>query len=201
MKKTSLLINVILALAVAVLYVLHFVSPTSEKTTEGSEEISSAELLASGGIVYVNIDSVLKNFTMYEDVMTELQNNLKTKEAEFNAKQRTLERNFTDAQNKISKGLVTRAEAAQLEQNLQIEQQQLMQLQQQMQMELAEKEQVEMRKVLNAIMEHLKAKEADQKYEFVLGTTFGDNVLYANDNLNITDALIEGLNTEYNSEK
>jgi outer membrane protein len=200
MKKASLVINVVLLVAVAALYVLHFSSDKTSKPKINLEETATASL-ASNGIVYINIDSVLNNYDMYADIMANLQNKLSTKEAELQSKQRTFEKNVADFQNKVNKGLVTRSEAAQIEQNLGVEQQTLMQLQQQAQYELAEEEQVAQRKVLNSIMDYLKSLETEQQFQFVLGTTFGGNVLYANDNLNITQAVIEGLNTEYQSTK
>ncbi|HBH47054.1 MAG TPA: hypothetical protein DDX98_00345 [Bacteroidales bacterium] len=200
MKKSSLIINVVLVVAVAVLYVLHFVNPSPKAdSSEAGMEVSSA--LPTGGIVYIDIDSVISNYNMSADVTADLQNTLNTKEAQLQSKQRSFERNYTDFQNKINKGLVTRSEAAEIEQSLQFEQQTLMQLQQQMQYELAEQEAVAQRKVLNSIMEYLKSLENEQEYQFVLGTSFGGSVLYANDNLNITKNVIKGLNAEYEESK
>jgi outer membrane protein len=195
MKKSSLIINVILAVAVVALYILHFTSGNA--TGISSSEATSSSEIDKGGIVYINIDSVLTNYAMYEEIIEELQSKLSVREAELQSKERKLQQNFADYQNKAQKGLITRSEAAQIEQNLQVEQQQLMQLQQQMQFEMAEEEQVSQRKVLNSIMEYLSSLEAEKNYEFVLGTTFGGNVLYANDNLNITEEVIEGLNKEH----
>ena len=66
-------------------------------------------------------------------------------------------------------------------------------------MQLAEKEQVAQRKVLNSIMEYLKSLEetGETNYQFVLGTNFGGNVLYAHDNMDITHSVIQGLNEVY----
>lgn len=201
MKKSSLIINVVLIIAVIALYVLHFTGTGTSKTSksEGGTELSTE--IPEGGIVYLDIDSVLKNYDMYADISAELESKLKTKDAELKSKQRTFEKSVADFQNKISKGLVTRTEAASIEQNLQVEQQTLLQLQQQMQYELAEEEQVSQRKVLNAIMEYLKTLEDEQQFQFVLGNSFGGNILYANSDLNITNVVIEGLNAEYQTIK
>jgi len=199
MKKTSLILNIVLIIAVAALYVLHFTGNT--KSTSSKSDTSEMVASPTGGIVYLDIDSVLKNYDMYDDITAELEAKLKTKDAELKSKQRTFERSVTDFQNKISKGLVTRTEAAEIEQNLQVEQQSLMQLQQQMQYELAEEEQVSQRKVLNSIMEYLNELEDESSYQFVLGNSFGGNILYANSNLNITEAVVAGLNEEYQASK
>ncbi len=199
MKKTSLIFNIVLAVAVAVLYILHFTSASSTKAPISKHSSSDTLSQTQGGIVYINIDSVLANYEMYKDIMADLDSKLKTKDAELKSKQRSFEKSVADYQNKVSKGLVTRTEAAQIEQGLQGEQQSLVQLQQQMQYELAEEEQVAQRKVLNSIMEYLESLESDQQYQFVLGTTFGGNILYANDNLNITEDVIKGINVDYSS--
>ncbi len=138
---------------------------------------------------------------MNDDLRAELQEKLKTSEAQIASKERRFKKRVQDFQNKVSKGLVTRAEAAQLEQNLGVEQQQLMQLQNQLQMQLAEEDQVASRKVLNSIMEYLESLQSESQFEYVLGTSFGGNVLYANDQLNITEKVIEGLNTNYATSK
>ena len=129
MKKLPLIINAILIIAVAILYVLHFFPKKSSTPflAEGST------VSASDGIVYINIDSVLTNYKMHSDIMAELQDKLSTKEAELQSKQRRFEKGVSDYQNKINKGLVTRTEAAEIEKDLQTEQQTLMQLQQKMQ--------------------------------------------------------------------
>lgn len=196
MKRLPLILNAVLIIAVAVLYFFHFTSSKS-KTTETSDESTSRVSAPTGNIVYINIDSVYSNYKMYEDVMTDLQEKLNTSEAQLQSKQRAFQKNYQDAQYKAERGLATRAELAQIEQNLGQQQQELMALQNQLQYQLAEEEQVAQRKVLNSIMEYLKKVEDEKSYQFVLGTTFGGNILYANENLDISKMVIEGLNAEY----
>jgi outer membrane protein len=78
-----------------------------------------------------------------------------------------------------------------------MKEQELYQLQQQLQYQLAEESQVAQRKVINAIMEYLKAIEEAEDYQFVLGATFGGNILYANEQLNVTKEVTAGLNAAY----
>lgn len=79
--------------------------------------------------------------------------------------------------------------------------QDLYQLQNNLQSKLAEEQQVAQRKVLNSIMEYLESIEVNKEYQFVLGTTFGGNVLYANKNLNITNEVVKGINEKYQASK
>jgi outer membrane protein len=106
-----------------------------------------------------------------------------------------------DYQNKVQKGLVTRREAAELEQQLMGEQQSLLQLRDQLTLQLQEEEQVSNRKLINAIMEYLKEYNSELNYQFIFSNSFGDNVLFANDQLDITYTVLPGLNEKYRAEK
>lgn len=196
MKKLSLILNAILAVAVIVLYVLFFTSK-SGKSVAGSSSDSIAAAPATGGIVFVDIDSVYSKYKMYDDVVGELEEKLKTAESQFESKQRTFEKNVNDYKYKAERQLVTRSEAAQIEQNLQQEQQQLMGLQNELQYKLSEEQQVAQRKVLNSIMEYLKTMENAGNYQFILGNAFGGNIMYANESLNVTQMVVDGLNADY----
>ena len=57
------------------------------------------------------------------------------------------------------------------------------------------------RQVINAIMEYLKKNSTQLNYKYVLGTSFGGNILYANDSLDITQHIIVGLNEDYQQSK
>jgi outer membrane protein len=195
MKKLSLILNAALAVAVIVLYILFFTSKSGK--SEAGNKSGSIDAQASGGIVFIDIDSVYSKYTMYKDVVGELEQKMNTAQTQFQSKQQSFQKNLDDYKYKTDRGLVTRTEAAQIEQNLQQEQQQLVGLQNDLQNKLAEEQQVAQRKVMNSIMEYLKTMENGGKYQFVLGNAFGGNIMYANEGLNITQQVIEGLNAEY----
>ena len=155
--------------------------------------------IAQEGIVYINIDSVLQKYDMYHDLSGNLQDKLKTSEAQLASKEQSLRKEMQDFQYKVDRGLVTRSEAAELQQQLAQKEQSLYQLQNSLQMQLAEEEQVAQHKVLNSIMVYLESLERSgaYQYQFVLGTTFGGNILYADESKNITQAVVRGLNEEY----
>ncbi len=199
MKNLSLILNAVLLVAVIALYVLFFTGKKVETNVKNDSD-STAELpVAQGGIVYVDIDSVINGYDMYVDIQQELQQKLKTSEAQLASKEKVFRKEAEDFQYKIDRGLVTRTEAAELQQQLAVKEQELYQLQQQLQYQLAEEGQVAQRKVINAIMEYLKELEEADEYQFVLGATFGGNILYANEQLNVTKEVTQGLNNAYSA--
>ncbi|MBN1118203.1 MAG: OmpH family outer membrane protein [Bacteroidales bacterium] len=200
MKKITPILNVVLLVAVVVLYVLHFTGSKTNASAKSGNDSTSVSI-SPDGIVYISIDSVFANYDMYKDVAGDLDEKLKTSEAKLQSQQRAFQKSFEDYQYKVQRGLVTRTEAEQMQQTLAQEEQNLMQLQNQLQYQLAEEQQVAQRKVLNSLMEYLKGMENADKYQFVLGNTFGGNIMYANENLDITKVVIEGINEEYKSKK
>jgi len=125
MKKLSIALFSVLFLAIAMLYLLHFLGNGKNKTnvTEPVSVATSAE-----GIAFINIDSVIINFEMFFDRREELLAKQKKAEAELNSKGSLYEKNAKDFQEKVTKGLVTRATAAEMEQGLIKQQQELVTL-------------------------------------------------------------------------
>ena len=50
-------------------------------------------------------------------------------------------------------------------------------------------------------MEYLKVFNADKDYQFIFSNSFGDNLLFANERLDITYSVLPGLNAKYRAEE
>lgn len=197
MKKLSVILYVVLFIAVAALFVLHFAGNKKSSST-GSSVYSGT---TAEGIVYVNIDSIIFNFDMFSDRRNDLLTKQKSAEAEMTSKSSQYEKGVKDYQDKVSKGLVTRATAAQMEQGLLQQQQELVNLRDKLQTDLMEEEQVMNRQVLDYITKFLEANKSEYNYQFILGKSFGSVVLYSDSTLDITNRVLEALNKKYQSEK
>ena len=200
MKNLSLILNAVLIAAVGVLFYLHFsVRGNTKPGPARAEGLSIAQ--PDVPIVYVNIDTLLHNYEYFKDMQEDFADKQSELEAELNNRSKQYEASAMDYQNKVQKGLVTRREASELEQQLLAEPPSLLQLRDQLTMQLQEEEQVSNRKLINAIMEYLKVFNTDQNYQFIFSNSFGDNVLFANDQLDITNIVLPGLNEKYRAEK
>jgi outer membrane protein len=197
MKKLTVALFVVLFLAVAALFVLQFTG----KGKKGSVNTPSTSGAPSEGIVYVNIDTIIFNFDMFSDRKNDLLTKQKNAEAELNSKGTQYEKGVKDYQEKVNKGLVTRATAAQMEQALTQQQQELLGLRDKLQSSLMEEEQVMNRQVLDYITKFLEEHKAEYNYQFILGKSFGSVVLYSDSGLDITSRVLEALNKKYQSEK
>ena len=88
---------------------------------------------------------------MFTDRREELIAKQKSAEAELNSKGTQYEKGVKDYQDKVNKGLITRATAAQMEQSLTQQQQDLITLRDNLQSNLMEEEQVMNRQILEYI--------------------------------------------------
>ncbi len=195
MKKLQIIVASILALGIAGLYILFFTG-TGNKVESG-KITTSAVPVKDNQIFYVQIDTVMANYDMAMDMTDELEKNVQSSDAELTSKQNAYQKEVTDYQDRYNKGLITRSEASNIEQELYTKQQELIALQQSLSEELSEQQVVMNRQLIDAIMQYLNKHSQEYNYRYVLGTSFGGNILYAHDSLDITQDVIEGLNEEY----
>ncbi len=197
MKNVSLIINIVLGVAVAVLYVLHFTLPGIPEQIQAEYEERGEYFPGSRDIVYVNFDTLLNNYDMFFDLQKQFLEKQQKLESELSNSSRSYERQVIDFQDKVQKGLVTRSQAQQMELELMQVQQELVQLRDQYSGELMDEEQVMNRQLQHSIYDFLEEFNKTQNYEYILSHSFGGPFLYADKNLNVTKEVIEGLNLKY----
>jgi outer membrane protein len=198
MKKLSIILYSVLFIAVAGLYFLHFSGNNKSAKNNFS---STSNSLPVGGIAYVNIDSIIFKFDMFFDGRNNLLEKSKSAEAELTSKGTQYEKAGRDYQDKVSKGLVTRATQAEMEQSLTQQQQELVALRDKLQSNLMEEEQVMNRQILEYITKFLEENKSVYNYQYILGKSFGSVVLYSEASLDITQNVLEALNKKYKAEK
>ena len=165
------------------------------------KQLASSPGSPAQGIAYVNIDSVIFKFDMFFDRRNDLMTKQKSAEAELNSKGSQYEKGVKDYQDKVNKGLITRATAAQMEQSLVQQQQELVSLRDKLQSNLVEEEQVMNRQVLEYITKFLEENKSDYNYQYILGKSFGSVVLYGDNSLDITQKVLDAINKKYKAEK
>lgn len=194
MKNQNLYIQILLAAAVIVLYILHF-SPAHQSSSQASGTDTIAIRKPAATIAFVNIDTLVQNLELWQSLRTKFQDKQNQYNTEITSKQKRLQTRANDLGDRVQKTLVTRAdaekEAAQLEQ----ENQSLMQLAENYRIQLAEEEQVSYRQILNEIMLYLEEVSKEKGYTYVLGNSFGGNILFAESGLDITREVLEGMNS------
>ncbi len=196
MNKSYLTKNILIVSVITVMGLL-----VSTGCKDKASESGQGQSVTSNGIAYVELDSVIAHFNMAIDKTAELTEKQKNKEAELTAKSQTWDRDVRDYQTKASKGLITRATMAEMEQSLQQRQQDLLTLRDQMAYDLNEESIVAQRQVLEYINQFLSEFNKEYNYQYILAKQFPGPILYSDATLEITQAVTDGLNAKYAAEK
>ena len=202
MKSLSTILNIVLIAALVPLYIHYFSAGKNDKQSVSSKETLVKELSGETSlpIAYINIDSLLVQMKMYNDMQEELGKKQQSLEANFASKYRIFEQSVNQFQNEVSKGLLTRSEMQTKDQQLANERMKLESLQSEYLNQMQEEGMVGQRKVINYIMEYLKEYNQQKGLQYIFSFSFGSNLLYAHDNLDITSEVLAGLNNKYNAE-
>jgi len=200
MKNINIILNIVLFVALGVLYFLHFSSGKQYKSSDKADPVTVKDFSSSLPIAYVNIDSLLVHMKMYNDLQEDLSKKQQSLEANFASKYRIFEQSVNQFQNEVSKGLLTRSEMQTKDQQLANERMKLESLQSEYLNQMQEEGMVGQRKVINYIMEYLKEYNHQKGLQYIFSFSFGSNLLYAHDNLDITAEVLAGLNNKYIAE-
>ncbi|MDR3184584.1 MAG: OmpH family outer membrane protein [Prevotellaceae bacterium] len=199
MKKTSIIVNAILAIAVIVLYVLHFCDSGRGGYAPGAINASdSSSVAAEGSIVYIQIDSLVNKYDMFHELRLEFEQKAKSADDDLTKRGRSFEREAKDFQEKVQKGLITRSQAEELQMKLQQKQQDLQQYAEKLRVDMTEEETVMLRRIYDAVLTYLTEYNTTRNYSLILSTSGTTNaVMQGHPSLNITHDVLKGLNDSY----
>lgn len=189
-KNLSVLINVILAIAVAVLYYLQFQGPAEEEVVEEPEVVEEEKRQAT--IFYVNTDTVWVNYEYVQQIDEMLKDKKSKYERQFENKVRAFEKELEDFQ---------RTAASMSEMSLKIKQNEFIKKEQELalykeklEISLIEEEQEYKKEVRTKIIDEIRAVNEGVDFDYVLGYAEAGGILLASDSLDITDKVLHNLN-------
>ena len=201
MKNLSLILNVVLIIAVIVLFVKVF----GNKTIQNSPESAIYKDSLSGGklpIAYVNVDLFLQNYQFAKESNESLISKQENSRLDINSKARQLQNEMAEFQRKLENNAFLSRERAEQEQSRLLKRQQELQaldgkLSQQL-MQVQQKMSEQLRDTINAF---LKQYNKNNKYQVIFSNTSSDNVLFAVKGYDITTEVTKMLNERYAAKK
>lgn len=198
MKYINPILFALLFIAVGIIYFLHFRSPDG-KTSDSSQ----IRLPEQNTIAYVNIDTLLPKFEMYNDIQTGLAKKQSDLESNFAMRYKSFEKNVNDVQKRLSDPteIVTQIQREQIDQQLTKQRMDLENLQNNYMTQLQQEGVNANRMIIEYIMAYLKDYTKGKGIQYILSYGFGGNLLYTDSNLDITDDILFGLNEKYLKEK
>ncbi|HEY9049531.1 MAG TPA: OmpH family outer membrane protein [Ohtaekwangia sp.] len=193
MKNLSLILNIVLLVAVGVLFYLHF---SSSKPAASSGVVTEAGDLQ---IAYINSDTVLKYYDYLKAQKVQLEEKQKKIEQEYRNRALGLQNEIAAYQRNVNSMTLGQVKAT--EEDLGKKQQNLQLYQQTLSQQLMEEEAKLNKELYDRITNFLKKYGTEKGLQVVLKYDPTSDVLFAGDALNISQDVINGLNTEYGQEK
>jgi outer membrane protein len=164
-------------------------------------DTKSASGQPSGRIVYVNTDTLLNNYEYYKDVVKEFENKSFALENELQRKAQSFQNEVQLFQRRVQAGGLSEQQALTQQSALQKKEQDIMMYRENAAGNLQQDQAKKTDELLNNINEYLGKYNKSDKYDMVIGYSKGGGVLYAKEDLDITQEVLKGLNEEYKSMK
>jgi len=196
MKNFTLITNIVLAVAVAVLFYLHFA--TCKQCAAPSASKSVAKQGNNFKIAYFDLDSLQNNYEYYKQVAKELGNSEQQKRNELAAKKDAYAAKVREYQAKGQS--MSQSEMAAAQQDIAQREKDYSQDEQTKSQEMQEESFKKLQDVKKKIEDYLKEYNKDKTYSYIISSST-DIVYYKDSAYNITNDLIKGLNDLYKSKK
>ena len=203
--RTTKTFTLLAVLAFIQMFFIQCAPKNSEPTTAPATETTAVATVATTAsapvcnirIAYVDYDSLLLKFNLAQ----EMQKELIRKEMSINniieKERKTLQEEAAAFETKVQNNVFATQERAQAEyEKIMKKDQELLQRSQTMIAEFEKESITKSSEVTQSIMDYIKEYNSDAKFDFIL-TKMGGNMLYANEALDITDEVVEGLNAKH----
>lgn len=209
-SKFSNILNVVLIIAVAGLYYLHFSDCNSSCKSGDANDSSAAPApivlspkeIKATKIVYVNSDVLNEKYEYVKELASAAQAKQQRLEMAYQTKGQKLQQDFMEFQQKASQGLLSenQVNATQAELTKRKEELDQMEMQLQSMMQEIQRDNEQVRKT---VTDYVKEYNKQAQYNYVLTYSDGPGgvLLLANDSMDITNEILEGLNAQYRAKK
>jgi len=197
MKGTSLIVSIVLFVAIAVLYVLHFTGAR----VSGSAVETQFNNTENGGlrIAYIKADSIFLNYDLAQDLHDDFTKKQEAYMVEYSTKRQAFEKEVVAFQERVERGgFLTEQRAIQERDRLLGREQEIAQLEQNLSNRLSDLQAANNQQLLDSLMNYIEILNAQKKYDYIFNA--GD-ILIGNDAYNFTAEVLAALNARYKAKK
>jgi len=197
MKNTSLVLIVVLFIAVAGLYILHF--SNSKSDVVGTTSANDGETATGLKVAFIKVDSLVVNY----DFALEMHDNFTKQQAaytkEYTEKRSKFESQAAAFQEKVQRGGFLTQESAIAERDrLMGEEQNIGKLDQELSSKLAQMQAENNKQLLDSVLNYVKIFNKDKNYNYIFNSS---EVLVGDESHNLTKEVLKGLNSRYSKNK
>ena len=195
-----MILSVIALVAVIVLGILQFTGGCKNNVNAAPAAADSIKA-GAGSVVYFDIERVAAEYDYANELGDATEKKIKGITDEITRRGNQLQNQVNAFNNDYNKGNLTSFQAERKAKELQTKQQEFDAYYQQQQQIAAEERAVMLNKIGNAIVEFVQKYNEEKQFGLVITTQGASTIAAGNVGLDITDAIIAGLNEEYVQKK
>lgn len=196
MKNLSLILNIVLLVAVGVLYFLYFSNSKSSASSNGS---SDSGVIGDLQIAYISTDTVLKYYEYLKVNQEQFDAKAQKLNNDYRSRAQSLQNEFAAYQRNVNS--MTLGQVRATEEDLQKKQQNLQLYEQSLSQQMMQEQQNIQRQLYDRISAFLKDYSKEKGLQVVLKYDQSSDVMYGGAGLDISQDVIKGLNEAYQTEK
>ena len=196
MKNLSLVFNVVLAIAIAILF--YMVSNQSADNVEAvstTQKVDSLVNQSAISIAYINTDTLWEKYELVKQLRKELESKQAQFRSQLEGKVKTLENKYLKLREDAP--MLTQAEGEKRQMALMQEEEGIGKMQEELALKLAEEEDNMKRKIRISLDGYLVQLKEDKGLNMILDYSTTSSLLLADSAMNITTEVIDGLNAKY----
>ncbi|MDR2962195.1 MAG: OmpH family outer membrane protein [Bacteroidales bacterium] len=202
--KYQYLINIVFAFAIAIVLVLVVKSRKPEtvavsETTFVAVTDSSGQVLGKQQfpIAYIVLDSLMRNYDYFAKREKEYSAAAERESTKLQQQGAQIEQDMYALQTQYQQGLITSRDAEAKKADLEKRYQNFVQTQQRKSQEFEQKEMALTKELRDSVTAAISAFNYDNRFKIVLNNVFNSNILYAEEQLNITEPVLKLMNERY----
>ena len=193
MKNTSLVLIVILFIAVAGIYILHFNG--NKLNSSGKDGANDGSASSNLKIAYIKVDSLVVNYDFAQEMHDGFAKQQEAFSKEYGEKRNRFESQAAAFQEKVQRGgFLTQERAMQERDRLMGEEQQITKLDQELSTKLSQIQAENNKQLLDSLMNYLKIYNKSKKYNYILNA---GEVLIGDEAHNITKDVLVNMNSRF----
>jgi outer membrane protein len=204
----NLVLNIILLIAVIVLFVLYFTGANQKSSSNVSqtgipERDSSfkAVMPENFSVAYVNTDTLMEHYEFYKEATKKIEVYEVQLKNQYESRAKKLQADYEQYVSQGKAGLLTLNQQKETEARLTSQQEDLMNYEKSISQESMMKRQEISGQVTDTIISFLNRLRLEMNYTLILQYGSMSGLLSASPDLDITDQVIDRLNAKYNFEK
>lgn len=201
MKNISTILNVVLLVAVAVLYYLHFSNADVESKKEEPNAIRQASVEPGGmNIAFVDLEKLLTDYKLSTELNANFSKSQKEAQGRLEGQISSYEKEAKAFQEKLNRGSFLNQQSAENQQKALLDrQQELQMLQRELENKLLDDQQILNIQLYDSVMNYLNVYNKSLNFQFIFSKMDGGNLLIGDPKLDITSEVVNALNQRYSS--